>query len=464
MSSVPAAFFDSPDNVPPDADERQAMSHAHAPVPERTDVLVAGAGPAGMLLGLLLAGQGLDVVVLDSSATSHRTFRGESISPDSVRVLRSVGVLDHVPDDRRRTVSGIRIVDAGHDVLGVDFASLSASGELPHEIPQDVLLEAAAERGSAFPGFHLIRPATAVGVIREGGRVTGLRVERDGAETAIRARVVVAADGRYGTLAADAGIAIRRRPAARDFLWFKITPPADWDATSYQVRIDDDAHAMCIPTVPDLLRLGINIPSGGLRAIRKEGIGAFHDRVAALVPELADPVREQVRSWRDTSMLEIFTSAADRWWLPGFVAVGDAAHTLSPVLAQGVNHAILDALVLADQLGPVLVASGDVEVDTRLCKFADLREPRVAAARALQLRQEFAFAQSGPIRTLARRGVYRTLDAVAPLRARIWGRLYYSMDLPDDPAAAALDRLTHRMGNQPSHPSSIPVEKSVANT
>lgn len=409
------------------------------------DVVVAGAGPAGMMTGLCLALQGVSVTVLDSAPTAARTFRGESISPSSVTALRRLGVLDRLAADRSMPVAGIRIVDNGTQVLDFQFTDLQGADELPLEIPQDGLLDSIEAVAAQYPGFRLIRRATVTDLLRHGPRVSGVRYRIGDEEQTITARIVVAADGRYGKLAASAPLVSRRQQMQRDFLWFKVNPPSDWDLSRYQVHLADDAHVMCIPTVPGILRLGVNIPPGALQRIRKAGLTALHDSVERIVPDLGDAVRRDVASWRDTSLLEIFSSWSPRWSTRGFVLIGDAAHTLTPVLAQGVNHAILDAVVLADQIGPILSEDeSDILLDERCRLFQELRERDVEAARALQLRQELAFSQKGMIPTLLRRSMYRTIDRVPAVKAQIWGRLYYGLTRGDNPAAESLERLVGR--------------------
>lgn len=408
-----------------------------------TDILVVGGGPAGMALGLALSMHGVDVTVLEGSATSTRSFRGESISPDSVFVLRALGVFDHLPAASHTTVDGLRIVDAGKSVLSLRFDELRSDSELPTEVPQDVLLDAMLASAD-HSKLRMIRSATVTELMRTAGRISGVRYRSEGTTHSVRSRLVVAADGRYGTTASMASLPSRRKPMQRDFLWVKVIAPESWDRSCYQVRMRADSHVMCIPTVPDLVRLGVNIPPGGLREIRASGLPALHDRIGRLVPELADTVAEQIGSWRDTSVLDIFTSYTPRWSTPGLVAIGDAAHTLSPVLAQGVNHAILDAVVLADLLPAALTHATDVATDDACRRFQEIREQSVEVARSLQMRQELAFAQRGIAAEIGRRSIYRAIGNSTLLKKRIWGPIYYSLLNSDSVTRHAVDRLAAR--------------------
>jgi 2-polyprenyl-6-methoxyphenol hydroxylase-like FAD-dependent oxidoreductase len=178
--------------------------------------------------------------------------------------------------------------------------------------------------------------------------------------------------------------------------------------------------------------VGVNIPKDGLRAARAAGIGAIHGRVRALAPELAD-VHEHVRSWSDISMLEIFTAVVPRWSRPGLVLIGDAAHTLSPVLAQGVNHAIIDAVTLAPLVADALGAPDTAAaLDAAGLAFQQAREASVARARGLQLRQEKVFEFGRPAQIAVRRAAYRTINRLPAAKNKIWSAVYYSV-----PQAAA---------------------------
>ena len=402
---------------------------------------VVGAGPAGLTLGLELARQGATVVVVDKSGHFARSFRGETISPDSVWTLERLGLLAMIRSriDLHET-RGFEIIDEDRPVLRVDFRDFGRR-HLPIELPQPTLLGVLADAAAEHPGFTLLRRTRATGLIEEDGRVAGVRCTGPDGPVLIRAALTVGADGRHSTVRGLAGIDHRKIPLDRDVVWFKLPLPDDWDPGVARVRISVDRHALLIPTYPDLLRVGLNIPKGGLKEFRSRGIGLLHARMDELAPELGGLVRENITGWDDTVLLDIFTTDLPRWHRPGLILVGDAAHTLSPILGQGVNHAILDAVTVAAEVAPVLPGSPGVPADGALDeaarRFQRAREPYVRQARRVQALQERVFTFSSPLAVRLRRRLYRVMDRNDRLKHRIWKKVYYTLPQDDDPARTA---------------------------
>ncbi|GAA3022394.1 FAD-dependent oxidoreductase [Kitasatospora sp. NPDC006786] len=415
--------------------------------PVSTQVCIVGAGPAGLTLALELARRSVSVTVVEQSAHFDRSFRGESISPDSVWLLERLGILDKVRDSTLET-RRMEILDGGRPVLKAEFAAFDQPCPFPMELPQPPLLTALADEAAALPGFTLLRRTTAVELLRDGTAVTGVRVRGPEGESEVHAALTVAADGRFSKVREMAGLPYEKIPLERDFVWFKVPQPEAWDPHTYRVRIQGDRHGLFIPTVPDLVRVGFNIPKGGLREMRRQGIESLYARVDELAPEVSAGVRESVTSWSDTSMLDIFTTVVPHWSQPGLVLVGDAAHTLTPVLGQGVNHAIADAVVLAPLVAEALAGDGGPGALHAACRrFQHVREGHVARSRGLQMRQERAFALSDPVPVALRRLAYRLVSSNSLLKRRIVAGIYYPLQDAHRSGRAVLPVAPHRTGS-----------------
>ncbi|TVZ75515.1 FAD-dependent oxidoreductase [Streptomyces sp. BK340] len=403
------------------------------------DACVIGGGPAGLVFALALAAAGRDVVVVEKNEDFDRSFRGESILPDSVWLLDQLGLLQPLRDQKVLEAHGLDISENGRPLLSVDFRRFDQPQPFPMEIPQPMLLRVITEAASRRPGFRIIRPAKAVGLLRVSGRVTGVRCQTQQGELEIISPVTIGADGRYSKIRDMAGIEHHKAPLERDVLWFKMPYPQIWEPNRYRIRIKQDRHAIFLPTHPNMVRVGFNIPKGGLKDTRAAGIGALHDRMDELAPELGSLVREHVTSWSDTIMLDIFTTVVPQWSIPGLVLIGDAAHTLSPILGHGVNHAIMDALVLARLVDRALAGPDTgTALDRAGIRFRLVREGKVRQARHLQLRQEKIFTLASPPATLLRRSLYRMINGLPPVKQRVLGRAYFTIPQVADPVAQQL--------------------------
>ncbi|MFI1395442.1 FAD-dependent oxidoreductase [Streptomyces sp. NPDC020681] len=394
-----------------------------------TEVCVVGGGPGGRALALALVRLGHEVVLLEQRSGGARAFRGESVSPDGVRILAGLDVLDRVRDDTHE-VHRLEISDGGARVLDVRFETFPYAYRHPVELAQPVLLAALAEATAGHGGCTVLEPASAVGLLRDGGAVRGVRAKTPEGTMEIRAEVTVGADGRYSAVRRFSGLdhTARRTPLERDVVWLKLPFPDAWDRRAYRVRISSGRHGLFLPSTDGTLRVGLNIPKGGLRELRAGGLEQLHARLAELAPELRHEAADTIRSWSDTHLLDIFTTDVRRWSAPGVVLIGDAAHTLSPILGQGVNHALADAVALAPLLASALEAPRSARaaaLGTAVAAFQQEREAPVRRSRGLQLRQERMFSLSAPPAAALRRTVYRALNASPALQRRVLAPAYF---------------------------------------
>ncbi|HET8745574.1 MAG TPA: FAD-dependent oxidoreductase [Ramlibacter sp.] len=313
---------------------------------------VAGGGPAGLMLGYLLARAGVRVTVLEKHDDFLRDFRGDTIHPSTLTVLQDVGLLEAFLALPHQEIAELSGDVYGQPVTIADFRHLPAPRPFLVLIPQWDFLDFLAREAQRFPGFTLRMGTRASGVIEEGGRIVGVQVESREGRSELRAGLVVAADGRHSTLAPDAGLERVDTGAPIDVLWFRLPRDAAHDPArtggtirpgALLVTLNRDTYWQC----------AFVIPKGALEQVRQEGIAAFRERVARTTDFLADSV-DALRGWDDVKLLNVQISHLRRWWREGLLCIGDAAHPMSPVGGVGINLAIQDAVAAANLLAEPL--------------------------------------------------------------------------------------------------------------
>ncbi|HEV2637108.1 MAG TPA: FAD-dependent monooxygenase [Actinocrinis sp.] len=409
-----------------------------------TDVLIVGGGPAGALLGFLLARRGVDVLVVEKNPGLERDFRGETIAAPSVVTLRRLGFGPDLDAHGFLRTEGVTMWMEGRRVFHVDYRRF-AIGTVPVDMPQPPLIRMFIDAAEQYPTFEYRFGTAFTGLVEEDGEVRGATLrDRDGRAVTVRSRLVVGADGRFSKVRRSAGLAADVQPMDRDFLSFRVPRPADWPLEAALV-VDHDRHLVVLPTFPDSIRVGSNLPKRGLGELRKAGFEAYKSSVMALSRPLAPLVREHLNSWDDTSFLEIFTAEVPQWARDGLILIGDASHTCTPILGQGVNVAIQDAVCLA----PIVAAAlddprGRVVQAGSLADFVEDRRRHKALVTKFQRVQEAALAQHAPLAVLMRRARFRTLNAL-PLKYRLFDN---STSAPHeiDPVDLAADVVPARPG------------------
>ena len=329
------------------------------------DLVIAGGGPAGVMAGLLFARAGCKVQVLEKHADFFRDFRGDTVHPSTLELLRELRLLREFlkrPHDEVRSLTA-RVAD--HQITIADMSHLPVESRFVALMPQWDFLDFLAQEARRYPTFSLRMEAEAVDLIIENGRVAGVRL-KDGEE--VSARLTIAADGRDSVLRDKAGLPKKDLGAPIDVLWFRLpkkkTPRNETGGTfgagTLVVEIDRGDYWQCAYVVP----------KGAADEIRRKGLPAFRSDVARAAPELASVVGT-LKKWDQVKLLAVSLDRLDRWWRPGLLAIGDAAHAMSPVGGVGINLAVQDAVAAANILAAPLAAGENV--DPLLHKVQDRR-------------------------------------------------------------------------------------------
>ena len=341
---------------------------------------IAGGGPAGMMLGLVLARAGIAVLVLEKHADFLRDFRGDTIHPSTLEVMHELGILDEFlqrPHQEVRTL-GAQIGDAFLQVA--DFEHLPTHCRFVALMPQWDFLNFIAEQAKRYPGFLLEMEAEATALIEEGGRVIGLRAETLQGDLVVRADLVVGADGRRSTVREKAGLEICDLGAPMDVLWMRLSRrPTDPGQTLGRI---DAGRIFVMLNREDYWQCAYVIPKGGFDQIRQGGLTAFRGEIERLAPYLSDRVSE-LGDWSDIKLLTVAVDRLRIWHRPGLLCIGDAAHAMSPIGGVGINLAIQDAVAAANILAPRLLRGTVNEDDLRAVQRR--REFPTRATQQLQL-------------------------------------------------------------------------------
>lgn len=364
-----------------------------------TTCVIVGGGPAGMMLGLILARNGVDVVVLEKHADFFRDFRGDTIHPSTISVLGQLGLRERFLGLPHTSVTNLDVVVNGNRLHPIDFGRLPAPDDFLVLAPQWDFLTFLAQDAARHPNFRLLMQTEATELLWEGGAVRGVRAQGPEGELEVRGRLTVSADGRRSGLREQAGLRPRRFGVPIDVLWFRIPKPED--LPPHTLAYVGGGGMVVSLEREDYVQLGLIIRKGGFDELQEAGLATFRATVANAAPHLR-AVLETITDWDQVKLLSVQIDRLPRWYRRGFLAIGDAAHAMSPAFGVGVNYAIQDAVATANaltatlqELGPVGGAGtvsdiGDREaergVDLRLLDgIQQRRMPAVAGMQRIQL-------------------------------------------------------------------------------
>jgi 2-polyprenyl-6-methoxyphenol hydroxylase-like FAD-dependent oxidoreductase len=318
-------------------------------VPARTlstTCCIVGGGPAGVMLGFLLARAGIDVVVLEKHVDFLRDFRGDTIHPSTLGMMDELGLLDDLLKLPHNKVPKLQVQIGDTPVTIADFTFLPPRHAFIALMPQWDFLDFLVDRARLYPNFKLIMQANVVDLVDEGGRIAGVRATTPDGPLEVRARLTVGCDGRKSIVRAKAGLEVEDIGAPIDVFWMRISRRPEDPPTGGRIGA---GSFFAVLDRGDYFQLAYVIRKGDAERIMQEGLPAFRQLVAKALPFLAGRV-DELKSWDDIKLLSVSIDRLRTWYRPGLLCIGDAAHAMSPVGGVGINLAIQDAVAAANIL------------------------------------------------------------------------------------------------------------------
>ena len=344
-----------------------------------TKLCIVGGGPAGMVAGLLFARAGVEVTVLEKHGDFLRDFRGDTVHPSTLRIFSEMGLLDRLLERPHDKVHSIGAWVGDRELEVADMSSFDPRWNFIAMMPQWDFLDFVADEARRYPNFTLLMNAEAHGLVREQGRVAGVRYRSQGEERALAASLVIASDGRRSVLREEAQLPLRSFGAPMDVFWFRI--PKARAAENESTGVIVAGRIMALIDRGDYWQCAYVFAKGTADEVRKRGLERFLADVAATARNVPLDVAA-ISSWDEVKLLTVALDRLERWHSPGLLVIGDAAHAMSPIGGVGINVAVQDAVAAANILvGPM--AAGE-DVDPLLAKVQERRLPAVRLIQGFQ--------------------------------------------------------------------------------
>jgi 2-polyprenyl-6-methoxyphenol hydroxylase-like FAD-dependent oxidoreductase len=363
-----------------------------------TTCCIVGGGPAGVMLGYLLALRGVAVTVLEKHGDFFRDFRGDTVHPSTLEVLHELGLLDEFLTLPHQRVTSAAIVIGGSSFQVADFRHVPGSCKFVALMPQWDFLDFLSRHARKLPTFNLLMKHEARDLLRDNERITGVVAHSDGREVQIRADLVVGCDGRHSVTRQAAGLEVIEYGVPIDVLWFRISRGPD-DPSNVLGNVNY-GKALILINRSDYFQAGLIIAKGSFDEIKSAGVDAFRTSIAQIAPFLGDRVKE-LRDWDQIKVLTVQINRLRRWYRAGLLCIGDAAHAMSPAGGVGINLAIQDAVATANILAEPLLRN----------------EISLSTLEAVQRRRGFPTRITQTIQSFAHRGFARVFANPGPMQA-----------------------------------------------
>jgi len=386
----------------------------------RTTCCIAGGGPAGMMLGLLLARAGVAVTVLEKHADFLRDFRGDTLHPSTLEVMHELGMAERLLALPHQKVSELTGEFGEFHTVVADFRHLPVRHPYIVLMPQWDFLDFLVDEASKYPAFAHRMDAEATGLVERDGRIVGLVAETPDGPIDIQADLVVDATGRNSALRGKAGLQVENLGAPIDVFWFRLSrKPGDTDQTGGRF---DPGKLLVRIFRGDYWQCACVIPKGKAEAIRADGIDNFRRLIAPLTPFEPERLME-LASFDDVKLLSVSVDRLNTWFRPGFLCIGDAAHAMSPVGGVGINLAIQDAVAAANILARPLRDGTLAERDLEMVQKRRMFPTRMTQAAQVFIQNTVLAPNLASTRASAKPPFVARLLARAPFLRRIPARL-----------------------------------------
>ena len=328
----------------PTSHDLQAVHH--------TICCIVGAGTAGAILALLLARQGISVMLLEAHADFEREFRGDTVHPSTMELLAELGLVDRLLELPHRKIRQARLPT--QPPLSINFDGLPTRFPYITMMPQARFLEVVTAEAARYPAYTLLMGATVRELIEEDGIVRGVRFQAQDGWHEVRALLTVGADGRFSRVRHLAGLQAITSSPPMDVLWFRL-PRLSSDPEGAVAQFGQ-GHGLVMLDRGDVWQVAYLLPKGGYRELHAAGLEQLRQTLVGLIPWLAGRVDTELTDWKQTFLLSVESDRLVRWYRPGLLLIGDAAHTMSPVGGVGINYAIQDAVAASNILSEGLLA------------------------------------------------------------------------------------------------------------